>query len=307
MNQNFSRDTLNKAVASALAGLIPAGIALADQAPPAGQSGASEDLAEVTITGSRIRRVDVESASPVLTIDASAIAKSGVTTLGDIIQRIPSVAGSPTNPQVNNGGGDGASTISLRGLGSARTLVLLNGRRVNTGVSVDINMLPINMIERVEVLREGAGAIYGADAIGGVVNFITRKDFEGLDISVDYGETERSDGARQSVGISFGTQSEKGSLIFGGNWNQQKQVLAGDREFSRFALYLYSGSAYPGGSSRAPTGRIRFAAGSPLATQFGCTTVPRVRRALREHRCPTSVASLPVGRTTTSIIISRSI
>lgn len=289
MSQAASKDALNLAVASALAGLMPASLAVADQAPTSPQGGEAEGLTEVTITGSRIRRLDVESASPVLTIDSEAITKAGVVTIGDVVQRIPSVSGSPTNPQVNNGGGDGASGIALRGLGAQRTLVLLNGRRVNTGVSVDVNMLPINMIERVEVLREGAGAIYGADAIGGVVNFITRKDFEGVEVTADYGQTDRSDGARKSIGVTFGMSSDRGSFLLGGNWNQQDQVLAGDRDFSRFALYLYSGSAYPGGSSRAPTGRIRFPAGSALATLFNCSSATRKAGAagssLNDYRC----------------------
>lgn len=288
MTSTSSKDSLNAALVGSLAGLMPAAVVHADQAA-AGGAQADEQLAEVTITGSRIRRIDVENASPILTIDAESIAKAGVATLGDVVQRIPAVAGSPTNPQVNNGGGDGASTIALRGLGSERTLVLLNGRRVNDGVSVDINMLPINMVERVEVLREGAGAIYGADAIGGVVNFITRKDFEGIDINVDYGQTERSDGERTSVGVTLGATTDRASFILGANWNEQKQVLAGNREFSRFALYLYSGSAYRGGSSRTPTGRIGFAANSPLATQFGCTSVTRkagaAGTALGDFRC----------------------
>lgn len=287
MSESQIKNTLNVAFAGALAGLVPAGVAHAADQAAGKQAGADESLAEVTVTGSRIRRLDVENASPVLTIDAAAIAKAGVSTLGDLVQRIPSIAGAATNPQVNNGGGDGASTISLRGLGEQRTLVLLNGRRVNTGVSVDINMLPINMIERVEVLKEGAGAIYGADAIGGVVNFITRKDFEGVDVNVDYGRTSRSDGAHKSAGVTLGTRTENASFVFGGNWNKQEQVLANNRDFSRFALYLYSGSAYPGGSSRTPNGRIGTV--GALKTQFGCSSVTRKAGAagtsLGDYRC----------------------
>lgn len=287
MSESQIKNTLNVAFAGALAGLVPVGVAHAADQAAGKQAGADESLAEVTVTGSRIRRLDIENASPVLTIDAAAIAKAGVSTLGDLVQRIPSIAGAATNPQVNNGGGDGASTISLRGLGSSRTLVLLNGRRVNTGVSVDVNMLPINMIERVEVLKEGAGAIYGADAIGGVVNFITRKDFEGIDVNVDYGRTSRSDGAHKSAGVTLGTRTENASFVFGGNWNKQESVLADNRDFSRFALYLYSGSAYPGGSSRTPNGRIGTI--GALRTQFGCSSVTRkagaAGSALGDYRC----------------------
>src|SRR5262245_60981727 len=141
------------------------------------------ELGAQVVTGSRIRRVDLETASPVYTLDRSSIETSGVSTIGELIQNVPAVAGASTNPQVNNGGGNGDANIELRGLGPQRTLVLLNGRRVGAlGFStsaVDVNSIPLNLVERVEVLKEGAGAIYGSDAIGGVVNFITRSDYDG--------------------------------------------------------------------------------------------------------------------------------
>src|SRR5262249_1973485 len=113
----------------------------------------------VVVTGTRIRRVDQETANPVFTMDQSAIASSGVSTMGELLTRVPSVSGAATNPSVNNGGGTGESNIELRGLGAQRTLVLLNGRRINlvgnsTTYAVDINMIPINAVERVEVLKE---------------------------------------------------------------------------------------------------------------------------------------------------------
>ena len=166
------------------------------------EDAAARPIEEVVITGSRIRRVDEETASPVFVLDAGAIANSGVQTLGDLVQRVPAVSGGATNPQVNNGGGTGESNVELRGLGAQRTLVLLNGRRIgilgNTTTSaVDINMIPINMIERVEVLKEGAGAVYGSDAIAGVVNFITKQNFEGAEVNAEFGQTGESDGDRQ--------------------------------------------------------------------------------------------------------------
>jgi iron complex outermembrane receptor protein len=283
------RDAMQLAFAAgAIGALVPAG-ANAQQQSTSKDAAGSATLEEVTVTGSRIRRIDAETASPVFTLDAAAIQQSGVATMGDLVQRIPAVAGAATNPQVNNGGGDGASTISLRGLGSERTLVLLNGRRVNTGNAVDVNALPINMIERVEVLKEGAGAIYGADAIGGVVNFITRRDFEGMEFATDYGRTSRSDGQRYSGSATFGGTSDKISYAFGVNYNRQEQISANNRDFSRFALYLYSGSSFPGGSSRTPTGRINLASGSALRNQFGCASITRragtAGNTLADYRC----------------------
>ncbi len=252
-----------------------------------------EVLSEIVVTGSRIRRVESETASPVFIVNREAIEASGVTTMGELLQQIPNVSGAATNTTVNNGGGDGASTIELRGLGEQRTLVLLNGRRM-TGIAdngaVDVNMFPVNMIERVDVLKEGAGAIYGTDAIGGVVNFITRKDFDGLELSYDYGVTKEDDGKRHAVGIAWGITGERGSVVFGANYNRQDEISAGDRAFSHDALYLYGVyGVFAGGSSRTPNGRIDFTAGSPLANSFGCTSVTKIEGApgnsLDDYRC----------------------
>lgn len=210
-------------------------------------------LEKVEVTGSRIRRVDAAKALPIAVVDHAQIVNSGVTTIGDLIQELPSIAGNATNPRVNNGGGDGATTISLRGLGSQRTLILLNGNRMVTG---DVNAIPINLIERVEVLKEGASAIYGSDAVGGVVNFITRRDYKGLEASADYGVSDKGDGTRRGASLSYGSNNEKSSLMIGLNYNQQDSVSAGSRDFSKNALYLSSGSIIKGGSSRNPRGRI---------------------------------------------------
>ncbi|MDB5973191.1 MAG: TonB-dependent receptor [Hydrocarboniphaga sp.] len=226
----------------------------------------STDLGAIEVTGSRLRRVDAETASPVYTIDRATIESRGIATLGELLQEIPSISGAATNPQVNNGGGDGASTVSLRGLGSERTLALLDGRRL--GPSFDVNSIPINLIERVEVLKEGASAVYGSDAVGGVVNFITRKDYVGADISYQAGESGRSDGQAQSVEATYGFSNDKGHAIFGLNYNKQNQIGAGNREFSKHALYFYKTyGAITLGSSRTPQGRIYVP--SATATQLG--------------------------------------
>ena len=266
--------TLTRAVHLAL--LSSATAVASVYAPLAVSQESTETLSEIVVTGSRIRRVDAETASPVFIVNRDAIEASGVTTMGELMQQIPVVSGAATNTSVNNGGGDGAATVELRGLGEERTLVLLNGHRM-TGIAdngaVDINMIPVNMIERVDVLKEGAGAVYGTDAIGGVVNFITRKDIDGLELTYDYGVTEESDGTRHSVGIAWGTSGERGDIVFGANFNQQDPVFAGDRDFADEALYLY-GSVFAGGSSRTPNGRSRFTDASPLHAdnggQFDC-------------------------------------
>jgi outer membrane receptor protein involved in Fe transport len=261
------------------------------QAQDQEQMGAPEQT--VTVTGTRIRRVDQETANPVFVMDSAAIQQSGVSTMGELLMRVPSVSGAATNPQVNNGGGTGESNVELRGLGAQRTLVLLNGRRIgllsNTTTSaVDINTIPVNAIERVEVLKEGAGAVYGSDAIAGVVNFITRKDVDGAEANVEYGKTGKNDGKRTVAGLLFGTNTDKMHWMAAANYNKQDAVSANDRNFSRFALYLYNGAVSQGGSSRTPNGRIRVpsvdASGEP------CSSVTRIAgapgtNAATDYRC----------------------
>jgi iron complex outermembrane receptor protein len=235
---------------------VPAAFAQQPATPPAGTD--STELETIEVTGSRIRRVDVETASPVYAIDRATIESSGVTTLGELLQEIPSISGIATNPQVNNGGGTGAAFVSLRGLGEERTLVLLNGRRL--GPAFDINAIPINLVERVEVLKEGAGAIYGSDAVGGVVNFITRRNASDANIALMAGQSGEGDGDSLSLETSMGVAGQKGSLLLGLNFNKQEAISAADRAFSKNALYIYN---YYGtdtvlilGSSRNPRGRI---------------------------------------------------
>jgi len=195
----------------------------------------SQKLDTITVTGSNIRRVDIETSNPVITVDRAEIQKSGKLTVGDLIQQLPTIAGNANNPNVNNGGGTGGAFISLRGLGSNRTLVLLDGKRITNG---DVNAIPSAAIERIEVLTDGASAVYGSDAIAGVVNFITRKDYQGAELQLNYGISDRDDGARRGFAVTFGQTSDKGSLIAGIDYNKTDQILAGHRDFSQFSLSL---------------------------------------------------------------------
>ncbi len=224
----------------------------------------TDQLETVVVTGSRIRRVDLETASPVFSIDAASIAKSGKLTLGDLIQESPSIAGAATNPSVNNGGGTGASTISIRGLGSQRTLLLVNGRRL---AYADVNSIPINMVERIDILKDGASAIYGSDAVAGVVNFVLKSNYQGIEASADYGISDRDDGERKGFQMTIGQSSDRGSLIIGASYNKQDAVGAGDREFSNPALYNSYGTVIPLGSGSIPNGR--FVIPRTVAAGFG--------------------------------------
>src|SRR5450755_4233795 len=288
--------------AFAMSAVAAAGVAgLPAQAQTQGAAATDQDaesLTTVTVTGSRIRRVDLETASPVYTIDHTAIQNSGVASVGELIMQLPSVNGAATNPQVNNGGGFGESYIELRGLDAKRTVILIDGRRLGiigdpgSGTSaVDVNQIPLAIIDHVEILKEGAGAIYGSDAIAGVVNFITRKDISGVEIYADYGRTTADDGAHHQVNLTFGDQTDRFSYMVTGRYEEQNSASQGNRNFSKFALYNYSNSIFPGGSSRTPTGRINLPAGSPLAASFGdcasgsVTKVTGAPATLANYRC----------------------
>ena len=238
----------------------------------------SERLETIVVTGSRIRRVDVESASPVFSIEKADIQKSGKLTIGDLIQETPAISGAATNTAVNNGGGDGASTISLRGLGSQRTLLLVDGRRL---AYADVNSIPINMVERIDILKDGASAIYGSDAIGGVVNFILTKNYQGISASVDYGISDRDDGVRKGFQMNIGHTSDRGSLNIGATYNKQDGIFSDRRAFSDPALYNSYGDVFPLGSGSVPDGRF---------------VIPRTAAAAAGLNCPGTGTSVNVTR-----------
>jgi outer membrane receptor protein involved in Fe transport len=294
------RDAISFAIAVGATAVAGTGIAFAQdaaQAPaqaPADQQ--AKTLDRIEVTGSRIRRVDAENASPVVTIDRASIEKTGKLTLGDLVQELPNIAGAATNPSVNNGGGTGASTIDLRGLGSERTLVLINGRRAlrlgGADGGADVNAIPASAVERIEVLTVGASSVYGSDAVAGVVNFIMRKDFTGLQASVDYGVSDRQDGQREGVSLTFGQTGDKGNVTAGINYNKFDAVSSGDRDFAKDATYLYGGYITKLGSSRNPRGRIYL--DTALAAQYGCGSVTRIPGAAgssqADYRCYSGAA-----------------
>jgi iron complex outermembrane receptor protein len=270
---------LRLAVRTALAGAAATALTPAAFAQDQDQDQATTELGKQTVTGSRIRRIDVETSSPVFTIDRNAIEKTGAVTLGSLIQQAPVIAGAATNPAVNNGGGTGVSTVSLRGVGSQRTLVLVNGRRWITDPdfdAVDINAIPINLIERVEILKDGASAIYGSDAIGGVVNFITRSEFDGFEFTALKGESSRDDGGLDSYQMTLGTTFEAGHFMLGAVYDNRDQISSADRPFSEDPFALYNGIHTVVGSSRTDTGFYRVprdvlvAGGADLSNQQFC-------------------------------------
>ncbi|GJM10475.1 MAG: TonB-dependent receptor [Lysobacteraceae bacterium] len=190
------------------------------------------------------------------TIDRTMIARSGHITLGDLLQELPEV-GSDLNPQFNNGG-NGETRINLRGLGCEQTLVLLNGRRWIKGRQgcVDVNQIALAVVERIELLDGGASALFGEGAVAGVVNIVTRTQFEGAQARAQLGKyLEHSDGEAQVFDVSIGSQSDRASVFFNASYVQSQPVIAGDRVISREPQY---GTATSFGSSGTPQGRLGF-------------------------------------------------
>lgn len=218
------------------------------------QQPAADDttIEEVVVTGSRIRRNPLNDAAAVMDISSSDLDRSGLTNLGDALQQLP-ITGSAINSQFNvpgnsgfpqdgSGIGAGAVEVSLRNVGSKRTLVLVDGKRWVSGASasgvpsaVDLNSVPSNVIERIEVLQDGASAIYGSDAIGGVVNIITNSDFDGFRIDSQIGEfLGDNDGESYEIAALWGGGSDRTHLVLSASYVDERGVETGSRSRSAF-------------------------------------------------------------------------
>ena len=192
----------------------------------------------INVTGSRIKRRSIATPAPITVIGKDDILATGKATIAEVLQRLP-VAANAINVQFNNGG-NGASRVNLRSLGAARTLVLVNGRRFVPGgdgvnASVDLNSIPISIIERVELLKDGASAVYGSDAIAGVVNIITKRDYTGVEANAYSSISERGDARIYQFDVTGGVTSGdgRGNLIFSALVLDQQPVFAGERAFSQ--------------------------------------------------------------------------
>lgn len=265
-----SNTNLQNAVRLALG--MGAGALAVGFAPGALAQGADQEAAidEIVTTGSRIKRADLDSASPVTVLDRQDIMAQGITDVGNLIQRMPSMSGTPLGTTTNNGNTEeGTVQIDLRGMGVDRTVTLVNGHRTVDGG--DYTTIPSIMIERVEILKDSASAVYGADAVAGVVNIITRKDFEGLNVdlqSADWFDTDNGD--QLSLSFIAGTTFDDGNFVFGAEYIDQQEAFQSDTpwDFLQGSYYVYY-DADRGcevdpttctffGSSRIPESRISF-------------------------------------------------
>ncbi len=227
------RDAISFALVAGATTLAGTGAAFA-QDTTTGQ--ATTDLDRIQVTGSRIRQVDIETAQPIVTVSREDIQAGGFNSVADILQNIPS-AGSPTfsrtSPLTSNQEA-GGQYIDLRNLGAQRTLVLVNGKRL--GISPDgfqdVSTIPTAMVERIEVLKDGASSIYGSDAMAGVINIITRRNFEGAEVNAYLGQYGQGDGQKQTYDFVIGMAGDRGSVTIGAEYHNEDGVWARNRPFS---------------------------------------------------------------------------
>ncbi|QZD94777.1 TonB-dependent receptor domain-containing protein [Qipengyuania gelatinilytica] len=269
--------------ASLLTGTIMAGAMIASPAlaqaddqdnEPATQPGVqAEEVAPIVVTGSRIARRNVETAAPIAVIQDEEFKLSGTVNVENVVNTLPQVV--PGFTSNSNNPGTGTATLNLRGLGSARTLVLVNDRRwmfYDTSQVVDLNTIPSFLLDSVDVVTGGASAVYGSDALAGVVNFNLRQ-VDGIEMGGQYSITERGDGARYEVHGAIGTSFDDGrgsATVFAEYFNRDS-IFQGDRAFSNFALggESFGAPQQQFGSSTLPNGVIRyFGDGDRTGTDF---------------------------------------
>lgn len=230
------------------AGLLSIGIAAHGQQPAADAA-----LEEVIVTGSRVRAPGTESSSPILTVSSGEIARQQVADIEKVIRGLPAAIPGD-NPGANNGSA-GVTTVNFRGLGPNRNLVLMDGKRLvpyNTFGYVDVSQVPVELIERMDVVTGGASAVYGSDAMSGVVNFIMKRDYQGVAFSFDGAQTGHGDAGVYTVGATFGANlaDERGNVVLHLNYSERDALLFDQRPFGVVNIDSQSGasSAAEGGS-----------------------------------------------------------
>ena len=272
---SFKRAMLALTLSTGFAWAVPA-LAQSTQPPPPPAGTSAAPSGDIVVTGSRIRRDPLDQPAPVVFVDRADLDRTGLVSTAEVLQRIPA-SGGALNSKFNNSGnfgnppdgggvGAGAAEVDLRYLGSKRVLVLVDGLRYVNGASAsgvpgstDLNSIPESMIERVEVLTDGASSIYGSDAISGVVNIITKKNQNGLRASAQYGQyLGKGDGETQNYQLSWGTSGDddRFSLVVGGNYVRQDSVSSADRSISLFPTPGATSCLGGGCSSATPLGRF---------------------------------------------------
>ncbi|MEE8156765.1 MAG: TonB-dependent receptor [Gammaproteobacteria bacterium] len=283
------RNPVREAVSVALTGGVAAVLSGVSTTALAQDSDVLEQPRQ-TVTGSRILRATTETSSPVTTITRDDIEAGGEVSIAEVLRRVSAnTFGSFREVSGVSGGTQGNSAINLRGLGSDHTLVLLDGRRFaptaaagffsGSGAQANLNLLPFAAVERIEILRDGASAIYGADAVAGVINIILRKDFEGVSATVHVGRPTQEGGDEEQASLVGGVSSARGNITFSVDHSRKSSISNGDRTFSAIGLsaFGFPGSLFAYTPDMSP--------GGPFGTR-GIGTQP-------DPRCPASLGSDP--------------
>ena len=255
-----------------LRSILLSGAAMATVAAFSTQAMAQSSVETVVVTGSRIPQRGLEGASPVTVVGQQEVQLEGATSIGNVLQNLPSVVNDADN-DFNDNGSEGISTIDLRNLGSNRTLVLVDGKRLvasDNVLNVDTNDIPAGMVDHVELLTGGDSAVYGSDAVAGVVNIILKKDFEGLQADTQFSLTDHGDGLRNDsyVMMGFNSADGKGNVTIYADYMHRDAVSGAARDYSAHALAAnnFTGCATPAthfggfcysGSGTIPNGRIK--------------------------------------------------
>jgi iron complex outermembrane receptor protein len=247
----FTNNKLAKSVRLAMA-FGAAATALPAAQAFAAEDEALEDVERIQVTGSSIKRSDMEGALPVQVVTKEDIIRSGVTSVPELIETLPSMQGYTAAGESVGGGGGGLQTASLRDLGASYTLVLLNGRRMasaTSGATVDVSTIPLSAIERVDILTDGASAVYGSDAIAGVINFILKKDVNETTITARFDKPQEDGGESNSFSITtgFGSLDDDGwNVLLAYSRDDQEQLKSVQRDFAKtgFLEFDYNGERY---------------------------------------------------------------
>uniref|UniRef100_UPI0035B4D4A2 TonB-dependent receptor plug domain-containing protein n=1 Tax=Chitinimonas sp. TaxID=1934313 RepID=UPI0035B4D4A2 len=244
---------LNKIMISLLAATAAGGVMAAEQV---------EKVERIEVTGSNIKRTNKEGPLPVSILRKEEIQRKGVASTNDLIRSLAIMSSFNDELTSNSPNVSGSSSVGFRGLSGSQTVVLLNGRRLANygfdGEFVDLNTIPLGAIERVEILKDGAAAIYGADAIGGVINFITRKDYQGIEASAGYGVSQEGDGDEKQASLSggYGDYATQGfNVLANVNWFKREPIMNLDRERTKTGDYRRFGGTDQR-STFSPTGNF---------------------------------------------------
>lgn len=206
---------------------------------PVAQAAENEEVKEIekiAVTGSRIARAEVVSTSPITVVSKAQLTKLGITDVSTALRRLPAITGASANNQ-SSSGANNIQTATLRGIEATNTLILLNGRRLvgsDEDGLVDLSTVPFQAISQIEVLKDGASAIYGSDAIAGVINIITKKNFEGFEVNTRVGQSSRGDATEREVGLVMGFSTDKGSVMIAASssnndgWEEKDRYMTKD-------------------------------------------------------------------------------